>query len=75
MSKIKFSTDSDFDWQKFHQDLDTALADWLIDNTNAGIHEPVIDFADYVNRRRLQQNVPQPLSVTYPHQPEEDKER
>lgn len=51
----------ELDWQEFQNQLDEAIFCWLVDHTEANLWTEFMDFSDYVNRRRLEQNRPTPV--------------
>lgn len=60
--------ETELNWQKFSQDLDEAVACWLIDHPKSNLGTEFMDFADYVNRLRMEQNRPKPITQLPPNQ-------
>lgn len=50
--------EEDFNWQDFHDRLDWALADYLIDKPTGSIYDTILDLAQFSNYKRLLQNKP-----------------
>lgn len=50
--------EKEFNWQKFHEELDFVLATYLIDTPKGSIYDEILELAQFSNHKRLLQNKP-----------------